>query len=134
MTGPLDTSISLTVLSPGANSGEFVTQTWVPSEDTPKGPLPTWIVRMTVPLDALISLTVSSPPFATQTWVPSEDTPLASLPTWIVRMTPAAPAEDTPMQHAATATVATSTPVNRTTPAREKPSNSLMRTLPHYVL
>ena len=40
------------------------------------GRLPTGIVPMTVPLDASISLTVSSPKFVTQTWVPSEDTPL----------------------------------------------------------
>ena len=52
MTVPLDASISLTVPPP------FATQTWVPSEDTPKGKLPTGIVRMTVPLDASISLTV----------------------------------------------------------------------------
>ena len=45
-------------------------------------------------------------------------------------MTPAAAAEDTPTQHAATATVATSTPVNRTAPAREKPSSGLIGILP----
>ena len=39
-----------------------MTQTWVPSEDTPKAPAPTGIVRMTMPLDASISLvTVPSP-------------------------------------------------------------------------
>src|ERR1035437_3802034 len=83
---------------------------------------------MTVPLDASISLTVpgSSSLFATQMWVPSEDTPWGYLPTGIVRMTPSAEAEDTPRQHAATATVAASTPVSRTTPAREKPSSSLI--------
>src|SRR5271166_2602583 len=39
-------------------------------------------------------------------------------------MSPGAAAEDTPTQHAATATIATSTPVSRTAPAREKPSSS----------
>ena len=122
MTVPLDASISLTV-----PTYSFVTQTWVPSEDTPSGVAadgdrgddgaarrfdltdrifavvrdpdvgsirrhaigaePTWIVRMTVPLDASISLTVASGKFVTQTWVPSEDTPKGSLPTGIVRMT-----------------------------------------------
>jgi hypothetical protein len=51
--------------------------------------------------------------FVTQTWVPSEDTPPGILPTGIVRMTPVAAAEDTPTQHAVTATAATSTPAIR---------------------
>ncbi len=69
-TAPVDASISLTV-------SLFVvrTQTWVPSDDTPRGLLPTGIVLTTVPVDASISLTVSSPRFATQTWVPSDETP-----------------------------------------------------------
>src|ERR1700691_3511350 len=49
--------------------------------------MPTMMVLMTVPLEALISLTVPSPAFATQTWVPSEETPTGSEPTLIVRMT-----------------------------------------------
>ena len=40
----------------------------------PKGPLPTVIVLTTVPVDALISLTVPLL-FATQTWPPTDDTP-----------------------------------------------------------
>jgi hypothetical protein len=56
------------------------------------------------------------------------------LPTGIVRMTPVAAAEDTPTQHAATATAASSTPVSRTAPVREKPSSSLIGILPLFLL
>src|ERR1039457_4105945 len=62
MTVPLDALISLAVPSFLLVSPSFATQTWVPSEDTPPGSLPTGIgiVRTTVPLDASISLTVPS--------------------------------------------------------------------------
>ena len=48
------------------------------------GVLPTGIVFSTVPLAALISLTVFELWFATHAWVPSEDTPVGVLPTGIV--------------------------------------------------
>ena len=63
--------ISLTVLL-----SEFATQTWVPSEETPMGSLPTAMVWTTAPVEASISVTVLSPSFVTQTWVPSEETPM----------------------------------------------------------
>ena len=76
---PVESFSSLTVSSP-----EFVTQTWVPSEETASGPFPTAMVWTTVPVEASSSLTVPSPSFATQTWVPSEETPSGSLPTAMV--------------------------------------------------
>ena len=52
----------------------FATQTCVPSDETPRGSLPTPMVSTTAPVEALISVTVVSPRFATQTWVPSDET------------------------------------------------------------
>jgi hypothetical protein len=46
-TVPVDASISLTVPPP-----EFATHTWVRSDDTPAGPLPTLIVLTTAAADA----------------------------------------------------------------------------------
>ena len=65
-------------------SSAFATQTWVPSEETPSGSLPTAMVWTTAPVEASSSVTVCSPAFVTQTWVPSEETPTGSLPTVMV--------------------------------------------------
>ncbi len=108
-TVPVDASISMTE----RELGQFVTQTWVPSDDTAPAALPTGIVLTTVPVDASISLTVPSPAFATQTCVPSDDTPPGPLPTGIVLTIPAADAEDTPIASQRAASTA-SAPSDRT--------------------
>ena len=131
-TQPLLIWISLTVLAPlFPLPPEFATQTWLRSDDTPSGRLPTGIVLTTVPVDASISLTVSPPEFATHTWVPSDDTPMGRRPTVIVRTTVAVdasisltvsptefatqtwvPSDDTPQGPLPTVIVRTTVPVD----------------------
>ena len=55
-TAPVAASSSVTV-----PSEEFATQTWVPSEETPKGGLPTVMVLTTAPVAASSSVTVPPP-------------------------------------------------------------------------
>ena len=53
---------------------KFVTQTWVPSEETASGAMPTAMVWSKAPVEASSSVTVLSSSFVTQTSVPSEET------------------------------------------------------------
>ncbi len=78
-TAPVEASISVTVLSPS-----FATQTWVPSDETAWGKLPTPTVPTTAPVEASSSVTEPPPSFATQTWVPSDEMPSGPLPTAMV--------------------------------------------------
>lgn len=71
--------ISVTMLSPS-----FANQTWVPSEETPSGSLPTAKPPPTAPVEALISVSELPTSFATQTWVPSDETASGATPTGIV--------------------------------------------------
>ena len=65
-------------------SALFATQTWVPSEETPMGVLPTPMVWTTAPVAASSSVTVLSKTFVTQTWAPFEETASGPRPTPMV--------------------------------------------------
>ena len=77
-TAPVEAFSSVTVLSLS-----FATQTWVPSEETPKGMSPRrWSGRPPGRGVQLAHRAVVE--FATQTWVPSDETPKVAVPTAMV--------------------------------------------------
>ncbi len=80
-TAPVEAFSSLTVSLPS-----FVTQTWVPSEETPYGSCrcPRRWSGPQRPSRHQARSPCWRPWFATQTWVPSEETPLGALPTAMV--------------------------------------------------
>src|SRR5580704_4005025 len=62
----------------------FATQTCVPSDEMPKGSMPTPMVWTSEPSEAFKSLTVLLPRFATHTYLPSDEMLEGSLPTPMV--------------------------------------------------